>query len=121
MSLRKLAQCLAAGLVIVISTGCATGNTQDRSVDYTMKMYHDAQLVVGSTTRDQLKAILGSPNAVKSLENGDIKWTYIKAVEARAITSDVGTNYVAEFTFSATGALKDKSYSATPMANPLIH
>ena len=116
----SLAIALAVVAVMGFATGCVTGNKQDRSVDYTMRMYHDDQLTVGTTTKDELKAVVGSPNAMKTLDSGDEKWTYIKAVEAGGITTDVGTNYVAEYTFTSAGVLKDKSYSATPMGNPLI-
>jgi hypothetical protein len=47
---------------------------------------------------------------------------YIYAVNetTKGVSVDVGTTYIAKYTFDGKGKLVDKQYLARPMNNPLI-
>lgn len=110
-----------AGLALFALSSGACVNTQERTVDAAAKRYGDERLVVGTTTSDAVKSALGSPSEIRKLPDGGQEWTYIKTEEAGMIIStDVGTHYIATYTFDAAGTLRDKSYRATPMGNPLV-
>jgi outer membrane protein assembly factor BamE (lipoprotein component of BamABCDE complex) len=120
---------ISAGPVIVMFTalmlgisGCFTyGNKQGRTVDDAKWRFPDASLIEGKTTKDEVRSAVGSPNQIRKLDGGEEQWIYVKTeeVDTSVITTDVGTNYVAEFRFASNGILKDKNYRAESMNSPL--
>ncbi len=123
---------LALLAVAAICSGCSYGNTQLRTVDATKAKFDAGTFTIGTTTKEQVKARLGSPSEIRKLDGGKETWVYVKTEEQNqlsfmkmmtldySITADVGTHYVAEYSFDGKGTLYDVSYRATPMGNPLV-
>lgn len=104
---------------LALLSGCA--NTQERTVDATMRKFDNGSFVEGQTDMDTIKRQLGSPAQQKSTNEGEI-WIYTKTEEINPIIPayDRGTNYSAEYEFDSKGILKSKSYRATGTTNPLL-
>jgi hypothetical protein len=119
--------------IATICSGCMSfGNTQIRTADAAKARFDAGTFAIGTTTKEQVKARLGSPSEIRKLEGGKETWIYLKTEEQNqlslrkmytldyAITTDVGTHYIAEYSFDGKGTLYDASYRATPMGNPLV-
>ena len=102
--------------------GCQFKNTQPRTIDAAQSQFDSGSFKVGQTTKEAVRQKLGSPSEIKKRDNGQEVWIYRKNVEVSllAVTTDVGTMYIAEYTFSSTGILSNTNYLATPMSNPLV-
>ncbi len=118
MKVRHTVGVLCAAALLV--PACA--NTQRRTVDAAREQFDNGRFEVGKTTKDSVQQQLGSPSEIKKLGKGEESWRYIRNLEVPfyVVTSDVGTMYSAEYTFDAKGVLRDASYVATPMSNPLV-
>ena len=103
-------------------SACVFQNTQPRTVDEAKRQFDQGQFMVGKTTQTEVQNKLGSPNEIKKKEDGRALYIYVKSVEVNimAITSDIGTNYTAEYLFDSKGVLLDSNYRAMPMANPML-
>jgi len=118
--------------MVAICSGCSYGNTQLRTVDAAKARFDAGAFTIGTTTKEQVKARLGSPSEVRKLDGGKETWVYIKTEEQNqlsfqkimtfdySITTDVGTHYIAEYSFDDKGLVYDVTYRATPMGNPLL-
>ena len=97
-------------------------NTQPRTVDEAKRQFDQGLFIIGKTTQTEVQKKLGSPNEIKKKEDGHALYIYVKSVEVNimAITSDIGTNYTAEYLFDSKGVLLDSNYRAMPMANPML-
>jgi hypothetical protein len=98
--------------------GCAS--TPPRTIDAARAEYPADSLRIGEATKSQIQAVQGSPAEIRKLPNGEEVYIYITNKQTLGISVDVGTTYIAEFTFDAAGKLKDKNYRAVLMGNPLV-
>ena len=92
-----------------------------RTIESTQQEFNDQGFVPGKTTVADMKAVLGSPAEIKKDANGDKTYVYIKNRYSSGVTVDVGTAYVARYTFDSNGLFKEKNLLARPMSNPLIN
>lgn len=108
-------------LLVIVATGCSFQNTQPRTVDAAKAKFDNGSFVLGETTQENVRATLGSPNQIDDLNDGGEQWTYIKTEEVGllTVTTDTGTNYMAEYTFDTDGILQDTAYRAEPLGNAL--
>jgi len=107
--------------LFTLVSGCSFHNMQPRTVEAAKAKFDDGQFEVGSTTKDEVRARLGSPSSTEKQDQGREIWTYVKAetVGMFTVTTDTGTNYIAQYTFDGEGVLEDAEYRAEPMGNPL--
>lgn len=91
-----------------------------RTVEAAQAQFNDAVLIVGQSNEANVKALLGSPFEIR--KTGDTyQYVYLKAVSTQGVSVDVGTNYIATYSFGKTGKLMGKEYTARPMNNPLTN
>lgn len=121
---------ITALLFIVIAGGCAavdgykyalTGKQAEpppRTIEAAQAQFNDSGLVIAKSTEADIKTLLGSPSEIKKEGTNKI-YIYMKNVSTKGVSVDVGTIYVASYTFNSSGKLSDKEYVARPMSNPL--
>ncbi|MCI0561181.1 MAG: hypothetical protein MN733_22065 [Nitrososphaera sp.] len=108
---------LLAASITTALIGCA--QAPPITIEAAQAQFNDASLVVGQSTEADLKSLLGSPAEIKK-EDGNKVHIYIKNVHTQGVSfTDVGTTYVALYSFDKNGTLVDKQYAARPMGNPL--
>ena len=121
---------LVVGFVVLIA-GCApviesykyilTGKQAEpppRTIEAAQAQFNDGNLVIGQSAEANLKALLGSPAEIKKVDGKKVH-VYMKNVSTQGVSVDVGTTYIASYTFNKSGKLVDKDYAARPMGNPL--
>lgn len=96
------------------------GEVPPRTMEAAKAQFKDDDLKVGSSTENDLKALLGSPAEVRKVD-GNIAHIYLKNVSTKGVSVDVGTIYTAIYTFAKDGKLKDKTYTAAAMGNALTN
>jgi hypothetical protein len=89
-----------------------------RTIDAAKEQFKDESMVVGQSTENDLKSLLGSPSEIRK-EDGNNIYVYTKNVSTKGVSADVGTTYHASYSFGKNGKLKDKQYKASAMGNPL--
>jgi hypothetical protein len=127
---RIVKETLVVGIVVFL-TGCAPvtdsykymltgkeGEPPPRTIEAAQAQFNDGKLVVGQSSEANLKTLLGSPAEIKKM-NGKRVHVYMKNVSTQGVSVDVGTTYIASYTFNKAGKLVDKDYVARPMGNPL--
>ncbi len=102
-------------------SGCSFGNTQPRTVDAARQHFDQGAFIPKTTTQNDVKSRLGSPNEMRKMDGGRVLWVYIKleSVSALTVSADTGTNYSAEYLFDPKGLLLDANYKAIPAGNAL--
>lgn len=85
-----------------------------RTIEAAQQQFNDASLATGKATAADLQKVLGSPAEIRN-ENGGKVYVYYKSVATRGVSSDIGTAYIARYTFGRDGKLADKEYVAKPM------
>jgi outer membrane protein assembly factor BamE (lipoprotein component of BamABCDE complex) len=110
-----------AGCLLTLTSACSFHNAQPRTVEAAKAKFDDGEFEIGSTTKSEVRAKLGSPSSTEKLDQGRETWTYLKTetVGMFTVTTDTGTNYVARYTFDDNGVLEDREYRAEPAGNPL--
>ncbi len=94
------------------------GEPPPRTIEAAQAQFNDGNLVIGQSTEADLKALLGSPAEIKKVDGNKVH-VYMKNVSTQGVSVDVGTTYIASYTFNKNGKLADKEYAARPMGNPL--
>ncbi len=94
------------------------GEAPARTIDAAREQFKDESMVVGQSTENDLKSLLGSPSEIRKVDGNNI-YVYTKNVSTVGVSADVGTTYLASYYFGKDGKLKDKQYKASAMGNPL--
>jgi hypothetical protein len=122
---------VAPACILLVLAGCAptidsfrymaTGKGAEppvRTIEAAQAQFNDASLVIGQSTESNLKALLGSPSEIRKAGDNSVH-VYLKSVSTQGVSVDVGTTYVAMYSFGKNGKLNGKEYVARPMGNPL--
>lgn len=117
--------------IVVALAGCAptidsfrymaTGKGAEpptRTIAAAKAQFNDASLVVGQSTEGNLKELMGSPSEIRKGGDNAVH-VYVKNVSTQGVSVDVGTAYIAMYSFGKNGKLSGKEYAARPMGNPL--
>jgi hypothetical protein len=96
------------------------GAPPPRTIDAAKSNFNDSSLVIGNATESNLQALLGSPAEINK-DQGQKVYIYTVNEATKGVSVDVGTTYIAKYTFDGKGHLADKQYLARPMSNPLIN
>ncbi|BAW79704.1 hypothetical protein TAO_0334 [Candidatus Nitrosoglobus terrae] len=92
------------------------GEAAPRTIEAAKARFKDKTLVVGQTTKDDLRKLLGTPETLRADEKGRQIYVYVKNVRTKGFSEQMGTTYIARYTLDAEGILFDKQYWAQPMA-----
>ncbi len=76
VDVKRLTAVLTAGLVLMLSSGCAvrTGNEKLARMD---KREIEQRIVKGKTTKEEVRRLMGDPDKVDFDQAGHEKWEYI--------------------------------------------
>ncbi len=96
------------------------GTPPPRTIEAAKSHFNDSSLLIGKATESDLQSLLGSPAEINS-DQGQKVYVYLVNESTQGVSVDVGTTYIAKYTFDKKGKLADKQYLARPMNNQLIN
>jgi len=109
-------------LLFLTLAGCAFEQPRPRTGEAARALFDLGSMTPGAAMQKDVELRLGAPEVIRKLEDGRTQWVYVKTqgFDLQTLSADNATDYIAEYTFEASGLLAEASYRAAPAADPWL-